>query len=211
MKKLLLPLLLSTSLSTFAADLDFWFDSFCYKSPKVQIRSGVFYLPNQQTPVTAENLCVYESNGQYHSQGNILNGLKDGKWTWWYENGEKEKEETYIKGEIEKEKEETYIFGVEFVKTGENTEIRYSYYENGQIREEGNYKDGKEHGKYTSWYENGQIMVESNLKDGKIDGKRTVWYENGQKAYEWNFKDGDVVGKYIEWYENGQIKEEGIW
>ena len=77
MKKLLLTILLSTSLSTFAVDLDFWFDSFCYKSPKVQIRSGVFYLPNQQTPVTAENLCVYESNGQYHSKGKIKDGKKE--------------------------------------------------------------------------------------------------------------------------------------
>ena len=53
-------LLLSTSLSTFTLDLDFWSsESFCYKSPKVQTRNGVFYLPNQQEPFTEENLCVY--------------------------------------------------------------------------------------------------------------------------------------------------------
>ena len=48
---------------------------------------------------------------------------------------------------------------IELVKTE-------TYYENGQIQEEGNYKDGKEDGKYTWYYENGQIMEEGNYKDG---------------------------------------------
>ena len=68
MKKLLVILLLSASVPTFAAELDFYFGSFCYESPKVQLRNGVFYLPNQQEPVTAENLCVYKGNGQYASK-----------------------------------------------------------------------------------------------------------------------------------------------
>ena len=122
MKKILLTLLLSTSLSTFALDLDFYFKSFCYKSPKVQTRSGVFYLPNQQKPFTGENLCVYKSNGQYHSQGNILNGLKDSKWTGWYENGQIQSEEYYKDGELD----------------GKMT----LWKENGQIQGELNFKDG---------------------------------------------------------------------
>jgi antitoxin component YwqK of YwqJK toxin-antitoxin module len=35
-------------------------------------------------------------------------------------------------------------------------------------------------GKYTSWYDNGQIMGEGNYKDGKIVGKYTFWHRNGQ-------------------------------
>ena len=104
MKKiLLLTLILSTSLPTFADALDFYFNSFCYKSPNVQVRSGVFYLPNMQEPVTAENLCVYKGNGQYASQGSILNGKFDGKWTRWHKNGEIEKKETYIEGDLTSE------------------------------------------------------------------------------------------------------------
>ena len=42
------------------------------------------------------------------------------------------------------------------------------YYENGQIKEEGNYKDGKREGKWTEYYENGQIEWEENYKDGEL-------------------------------------------
>jgi len=42
------------------------------------------------------------------------------------------------------------------------------YYENGQIKEEGNYKDGKREGKWTEYYENGQIEWKENYKDGEL-------------------------------------------
>jgi hypothetical protein len=63
MKKLLILLLLSTSLSAFALDLDLYFRSFCNELPKAQVRNGLYYQPNQQEPFTGENLCVYQSNG----------------------------------------------------------------------------------------------------------------------------------------------------
>ena len=118
MKKLLLTLLLTTSFSSFALDLDFLFGSFCYKSPKVQDRGGVWYLPNQQEPFTGENLCVYKINGQYHSKGNILNGLKDGKWTQWHKNGQKKNEGNFKDGKSV-------------------SETKYKYYGNGLIESEG--------------------------------------------------------------------------
>jgi hypothetical protein len=85
MKKLLLLLFLSFGFagSTFALaepDLDFSADTFCEKSPKVQVRVGLFYLPNQAEPYSGENLCIY-TNGQYASHGDINKGLKEGKWT----------------------------------------------------------------------------------------------------------------------------------
>ena len=65
-------------------------------------------------------------------------------------------------------------------------------YENGQIKSEGNYKDGKPDGKVIDWYENGQIEAEENYKDGKLDGKATYWHENGQIERETTYKDGQV-------------------
>ena len=40
-------------------------------------------------------------------------------------------------------------------------------YENGQIKSEGNYKDGKPDGKATYWHENGKIKGKVTFKDGK--------------------------------------------
>ena len=42
-----------------------------------------------------------------------------------------------------------------------------TYYENGQIEEEGNYKDGQMDGKWTEYFIDGQIFIEANYKDGK--------------------------------------------
>ena len=52
-------------------------------------------------------------------------------------------------------------------------ETSYSYYENGQIESEVNYKDGILDGKTTYWRKNGQIDFEEYYKDGKKDGKWT--------------------------------------
>jgi hypothetical protein len=49
MKKLLILLLLSTSLSTFAgSQLDFTLSKFCYLDTRVQDREGVYYFPNEE-------------------------------------------------------------------------------------------------------------------------------------------------------------------
>ena len=84
-------------------------------------------------------------------------------------------------------------------------------YENGQIKSEGNYKDGKPDGKVTGWFENGQIQTVLNLKDGKLDGKVIDWYENGQIEAEENYKDGKLDGKATYWHENGPIEREATY
>ena len=68
-----------------------------------------------------------------------------------------------------------------------------SWWKNGQIKSEENYKDGKLDGKWTMWHENGQIKLEANYKDDKLDGKVTNWNENGQILLELNYKDGKLV------------------
>ena len=62
-----------------------------------------------------------------------------------------------------------------------------SYYENGQKKEETNYKDGKLHRTGTQWYKDGQKKAEFNIIDGKLHG--TYWYKSGQKREEVNYKD----------------------
>ena len=46
----------------------------------------------------------YWSNGMMKEEGTLKNGEQDGKWTWWYENGQKWKERTYKDGELFSEK-----------------------------------------------------------------------------------------------------------
>ena len=51
-------------------------------------------------------------------------------------------------------------------------------------------------------HENGQKRQEQNWKDGELDGLATRWHENGQKKDEYTYKDGKVVSMK-EWDEDG--------
>ena len=61
-------------------------------------------------------------------------------------------------------------------------------------------------GLHTEWYENGQKKEEGTWKDGKIDGLGTEWYENGQKRYEGTWKDGEEISDKC-WDEDGCERE----
>src|SRR3990172_9554406 len=71
-----------------------------------------------------------------------------------------------------------------------------SYYQNGQMKNEGCIKYGQKCGKWVEWYENGQKKaVKYYDQEGLPNGKWTYWYENGQK---WNtlvYKNGKIDGK----------------
>ena len=63
------------------------------------------------------------------------------------------------------------------LKYASGSEVPYSgvavwYYDDGQKRGEGTYKDGEEDGKWTFYYENGQIKAEgktiNDLEDGRL-------------------------------------------
>ena len=71
-------------------------------------------------------------------------------------------------------------------------ELQSSWYENGQKKSEGNFKDGKRHGLSTWWYENGQKREESNWRDDKLMSAK-AWKPNGEKCPVTNLKDGNGV------------------
>jgi len=95
------------------------------------------------------------------------------------------------------------------LKQGKQDGLQTEWYENGQKKEEGIWKNGKQDVLQTRWYENGQKKNEANIKYGKLDGLWSEWYENGQKKVETNYKDGKIDGLGVEWHENGQKKAEG--
>ena len=60
-------------------------------------------------------------------------------------------------------------------------------------KEEENYKDGKQDGKWVSYYENKRVEEQGNFKEGKRDGKLVFYYENGKIEKEIYYKDGRCV------------------
>ena len=98
--------------------------------------------------------------GKTEYEGSYKNGKQDGKWTYWWENGQKGAEETY--------------------KDGKEEGLWTQWYENGQKRGEATFKDGELDGLSTAWYDNGQKRFETTYKDGELI-EETYWDEDGNK------------------------------
>ena len=164
-------------------------------------RGGLLYAPNDNKPYTGNVFNFYE-NGIEELNGRYRNGIKNGKWKWWNEDGGLDSTGSYKNGLM-------------------NGKWTY-YHENGQIHGQGRFMDGDggnpsessgipsngRHGRWTFWHENGQKSEEKTYKKGKQNGLATYWYSNGQKEYEGTYKDGKLDGLMTEWYENGQKQTE---
>ena len=61
-------------------------------------RGGVLYSPNKEKPFSGSVFDLYD-NGQKKLNGRYRNGIKNGKWTYSYENGQKWKEVHYKAGQ----------------------------------------------------------------------------------------------------------------
>ena len=73
----------------------------------------------------------------------------------------------------------------------------------GSVREEGEYRNNKMHGKWVLYSENGQKMGEKTYDDGIENGIRTVWHENGQKKKQRTVSNGKLIGPYMVWDKTG--------
>ena len=62
---------------------------------KLVERGGLLYEVNSDKPFSGEGVSYY-SNGQKKSEVTFKDGKEDGFFTYWYENGQKEYEGTYI-------------------------------------------------------------------------------------------------------------------
>jgi len=176
MKKLLTLLFsMLISINSYSeVELDTLSKKFCDHSSQVQLRGNLFYLPNQEKPYSGENLCIYLVNGQYYNQGEIEEGLRQGTWFYWHENGQKDKILWFQFGNL-------------------ISETKFLYYGSDLIQSVETYKNGKLDGERTWWYENGQMKSEVKWKNGIKNGKFTSWHENGQIKNESNFKDGECI------------------
>ncbi|MBJ2173995.1 nicotinic acid mononucleotide adenyltransferase [Aureibaculum sp. A20] len=84
---------------------------------------------------------------------------------------------------------------VKLEKKGDITEATF-YYDNGEIDQQGSFKDGKLHGTWTSFNLTGEKIAIGN-------------YEAGKKVGKWIFKTNDVL-KEVD-YSNDQIEKVNSW
>jgi len=169
--------------------LDFTLSDFCYLHPRVQIREGIYYFPNEENGISKTSICVYKNTyGQYQSKGTLVNGTFDGNWNWWHRNGQKLKKANF--------------------KNGSQEGTTILWYENGQTESILNFQNGDADGIQRWWYENGQTHSEYIYKNGKKEGKTTLWNPNGSKKIELNYQNNELMLKTKYIYDNGILSAE---
>lgn len=93
-------------------------------------------------------------------------------------------------------------------KNGKKEGLSKEYYENGQLKSEINWKNGKQEGLDKWYHENGQLGIEGNYKNDKLEGLSKEYYKSGQLRVEKNYENGELEGLYKSYYENGQLEIE---
>ena len=126
----------------------------------LQKRDGLNYQPRDSNPYTGRIIDVNE-NGDISLEGKFARGKRNGIWTTWYGNGQKEHEGNYKNG----------------LKSG----LWKSWYESGQAWKEGYYFTGKKEGSWLYWHWNGEKLEVETYRNGIIHRPWKKWYANGQE------------------------------
>ena len=83
-----------------------------------------------------------------------------------------------------------------------------TFYPNGSVETEGQYKNDRQVGVWISRYPNDLLKEKAAYRDGRKDGPFTSFYRNGRKEAEGVYHLDKQVGKWTEWYQGGGEKAE---
>lgn len=154
----------------------------------------------------------FYENGIKKGEGKYKDNKKTGYWKFYYKNGNIEQQGLYnIKGNAEGEWKWYFINGNELLiqnfQDGIEEGLLTEYNDTGKVITKGEYIEGQETG---AWYYN----INNNITEGKfIDGKRDgVWKEyfsDGKLRFSGSYVDDNPNGKHSYYWENGKMKEVG--
>ena len=124
----------------------------------------------------------YDNGRKYIGQ--ILNGLPEGRGTWYVNNGDR------YEGEFKKG-----------IYDGKGI-----WYSHDGRRYEGDFKNDKQEGKGIMFYNDGN-RYEGEWKNGKFDGKGIIYYNNGDREIG-DWCNDTKIGKHVILNKNGEVKVE---
>lgn len=192
---------------------------------EIVLKSGLVYEKNADNPYTGY-VKAFKDGGDTVLLSYYSDGLRDGLWVEFYDQIERNK--YYKEWAFDKPtKYETYtLYDKGKLVNGKVNE----YFEDGTLKEEVNYKDGKKHGvqktfnrdgelrktvsfnngylhgRSESYYSDGSLRVVANYKNDLKHGLFEWFFENGELESFKNYKDGFDHGEINRFYESGQLK-----
>ncbi|MDR2920317.1 MAG: hypothetical protein LBV72_13265 [Tannerella sp.] len=163
-----------------------------------------------------EGECRLAVNEREYIVANFKDGLPEGKWETFRYNKLYEKR-NYKKGRLDG-KVITYgsdgktVVAESTSSSGKRNGRYTTYYTNGQLEKEQEFKEGKEHGYLRTYDQDGNIKWDCYYEEGKMHGQQTQLFISSLHGYyvkTSNYEHGVLVGDYSEVYPNGKIKEKG--
>lgn len=157
--------------------------------------------------------------GYIFHKGNIVGegiideeGIKDGPWKEFYDDGTLRSVGTYDKGNRVGDWKFYYENGKiesqgKYSKKGTPDGTWRWYYDDGTLRREESYIAGLEDGEYTEYDEKGRLIVKGSYVEGLEEGE---WiYDFGDYKEQGTYKNGARNGKWKSWYPDGTLRFEG--
>ncbi len=141
-----------------------------------------------------------------------VEGRKIVRNTTFYRPKVKRSEEYFLGSKLEPETEDDWWEArpTPFLSRGPQTQDGSSmtWYENGQPKKRGQFKEGLPVGQFTWWHSNGNKRIEGFYVDGEKSRRWTWWHENGFKQFEGTFKDDQPAGIWRSWFDDGKLRTE---
>ena len=128
---------------------------------------------------------VQESGNRVLSEAD---STKTGKWVTLNQNGDTASVINYVNGVMEG---------------------NAKYFENGNLKIEAIYKEGKFHGSYTEYHPNGVVDAMGEFWNGEQHGFWKIFDERGILKREFEMNEGRPFGKFRTYFANGSVEFEG--
>jgi antitoxin component YwqK of YwqJK toxin-antitoxin module len=131
----------------------------------------------------------YSTSSERMIRGTCVNGLYQDSWKFWHENGELKWRAEFAAGQ----------FTGRFKSWHDNEQVQaiLDFNESGVI-----------HGDYRSWYSDGLLRAEGQYRDGEEHGCWVTNHNNGQRASKGAYEAGAKVGKWFYWDQAGERRRE---
>lgn len=143
----------------------------------------------------------YHPNAQVKSVGSYLKGVEEGVHRFYTIEGVVESSKIYRNGKVVGEG----VVDPEGRRQGDWVE----YYDTGEVRSRGKYKDNRREGRWIFYYKDGKVEQEGDYRKGIPDGDWKWTHRNGATWREEVFYEGREDGLSVEYSDTGTVVAKG--